>query len=236
MMKKLHVLGLALLAVFAFGAIVAASASALEFDLAEWLENGLEIPAGQTRASDTEGELLLEETVIGIKIDALCSGIFIGNVGADGADTITSLQNLAKSTISSTPLTEPGLLCTNDENCPEPLAWADNLPWETLLEWVLGDGEEFYADLLNNAGKNVGYHLICMGSFGLEDLCTSSESASRMTNEAGGVVDGEFSEPFTELMGFKLANCEKAGAEKGIVEGLGFVLLTSGAALSMNHV
>jgi hypothetical protein len=73
-----------------------------------------------------------------------------------------------------------------------------------------------------------------MGS-STSDLCTTALGVSQLTNEAGGVVHGEFSESFTELAGAKLANCEIAGNETGIVEGLGSILLASGEALTVSE-
>lgn len=228
-MRKFYAIGAALLAVFAVGVLTAASASAaVSFLLAEWLAGGS--PVTTSLASDTEGELLLEETIIGVKIDALCSGIFVGTVGNDGEDTITELLNLGKELIDLTPLTEPGLICTNTTNCPEPLAWADNLPWSTLLELMVDGTEEFFVDLLTNSGAgNPGYHVVCMGVSGLEDLCTSEPGISKITNTTEG-LNGEFSELFNELAEVKLGNCVTAGNEKGVVEGLGFILLTETGA------
>jgi hypothetical protein len=224
-MKKFQLLGLALFAVFAFSAVAVATASAVEFLLAEWLANGS--PVTTTLLADIEGELLLQETIpiINVKIDALCSGVFDGTIGPTGEDEITELLTLTTGAlVSSTPLVEPGLLCTNTENCPEPLAWADNLPWQTLLELMVDGTETFFIDLLSKTGGTVGYHLVCMGASGLEDLCDETTGGAKATNTAEG-VDLEFSEPFTELAGLKLANCEKAGTATGIVEGLGFILL-----------
>ncbi len=225
-MKHLRLLGVALFAIFAFGAVSAVTASAVEFLLAEWLVSGS--PVTSTLLVDTEGELTLSETIpiINVKISVLCSGVFDGTIGPTGEDTITELLTLTTGTlVNSTPLVEPGLLCTNTENCPEPLAWADNLPWNTLLELMVDGTETFFIDLLFKTGGQVGYHLICMGSSGLEDLCSQTEGGSKATNTAEG-LDLEFSEAFTTLAGLKLANCEKAGTEAGTVEGLGFILLT----------
>jgi hypothetical protein len=226
-MKKFQLLGLVLVAIFAFGAVSAVTASAVEFLLAEWLVSGS--PVSSVLLADVEGELALSETIpiINVKISALCSGTLDGTIGLTGEDTITELLTLGTTgtLVSSTPLVEPGLLCTNTENCPEPLAWADNLPWNTLLELMVDGTETFFVDLLTAASGNVGYHVVCMGSTGLEDLCQSAEAGAKATNTAEG-LDLEFSEAFNALAGFKLANCEKAGAEAGTVEGLGFILLT----------
>jgi len=232
-MKKFQLVGAALVAVFVLGALTAGSASALTFLLAEWLEGGGGLTT--TKLGDIEGELLLAETLtilgVKVKIDALCSGIFDGEFGPNGADEITELLTLEPSSlVSGTALVEPGLACTNTENCPEPLAWATELPWLTLLVLMEDSGESFFADLLTKPGGKVGYYVICMGS-SASDSCTTTEAAAKVTNTGEG-LDSEFSEAFTELAELKLANCEVAGVEQGIVEGLGFALIIGGGALT----
>jgi hypothetical protein len=223
-MKRFQLICTALFAVFSLYAASAAPAGAVEFLLAEWLVNGS--PVTSTLLAESEGEALIEETIpiINVKIDALCSGIGIGTIGPTGEGTGTELLTLTDILVGSTPLVEPGLTCTNDGNCPEPLVWADNLPWQGLLELMVDGAETFFVGLVSKTGGTIGYHLVCMGASGLEDLCTATEAIGKVTNTAEG-LDVEGSEVFTELAGLKLANCEKAGAETGIVEGLGFGLL-----------
>ena len=103
-----------------------------------------------THPTDLEAsELLIEETVLGIKIDVLCSGIFEGTVGADGADEITSLLALSEGAAIS--LTNP-LACTNSSNCPEPLVVWVNLPYKTTLELMEEEELVSFADLVEGAG------------------------------------------------------------------------------------
>jgi len=219
-MRKFHVLGLALVAVCAMG-VLSASASALTFLLAEWLENGNRLT--ETLLAEISGELTLKETItiLGVKteIEALCSGILDGDIGEDGADDITELLNLKEEAISLTGLSGLAISCTNTKNCGEPLAWALNLPWLTLLVLMEDGTETFFADLLTNAGKNVGYEVECMTQ-GISDSCLVTEAAALVENE-GSTPNVEFSDPFTELAGLKLASCELAGNEAGIVSGLG---------------
>ena len=94
-MKKFQIFGVALAAVFSVAAMTVASASAAPvFLLAEWLVNGAAITTPHN--TDTEGpEILMEETILGIKIDVLCSGIFDGNVQANGVDVVSELLALA---------------------------------------------------------------------------------------------------------------------------------------------
>ena len=221
------------MAVVVFGVVSVGSASAVTFLLAEWLVGGTAVTS--TTLTETTGEILIAEelNVLGVKIKiaALCSGIFVGNIGSDGADDLTELLNLARELIDLTPLVELGLLCTNDENCPEPLAWADNLPWLTQLELMVDGSEEFFVDLLTANGNGTpGIHFVCMGNTALADLCTFAESITKVTNEAEG-LNSEFSEAFTTLAGLKLGNCEISGNEVLIQEGL-YLITTSGGALT----
>jgi hypothetical protein len=240
-MRKLHVLGAALAALFALGVLTASSASAVTFLLAEWLAGAVGITT--TQLVDIESgpnKILLGETIplIG-KIDILCAGIFDGSIGPNGADDITELLTLGGALVDLTPLAEPGLLCEDAKEpgtvaCPEPLVWLDNLPWLTLAELMVDGTEEFFVDLITSSGAGEpGYHVVCMGTV-LEDLCTAAEAITKLTNTAEG-LDGEFAESFTELSGLKLANCEKAGIETLILEGLYFLLLTAGGTLTVSE-
>ena len=214
-------LGFALFAVLALTAVTAASASAVTFSAAEWLVGGN--PVTGKPGAEITGELLLEETVLGIKLDALCSGILVGTIGPSGEGTITELLNLAKEAINKEELVELGLLCTSDSSCgTEPLAWAKGLPWKTLLQRMVDGTETFFVNLLENAS----YHVDCMNN--TSDTCSSADSVAKVTNLSEG-LDAEFTDAFTELAELKLANCTLAGNEKGIVEGLGFVTTAGGA-------
>lgn len=94
-MKKIHALGLTLLAVFAFSVVAAATASA-ETTL-QFLAAGAAIATAL--ASKTTGELTLGSTNgggLGIKVKVLCSGILTGTVGPGAADTVTGLLSLTE--------------------------------------------------------------------------------------------------------------------------------------------
>ncbi len=87
-MKKIQMIGLALVAMFALGAMVASVASAATL-LAEWLEAGKAVTSNQ--ATTATGALLLEDTKA--KISVVCKGSLDGTVGTDGTDTITAVLN-----------------------------------------------------------------------------------------------------------------------------------------------
>lgn len=230
-MKRLNLLGIALVAVFAITVVVAATASAVEFLLALWLVGGVAVAANLP--ADAEGELLLEDnkTALG-KINILCSGILDGTVGPESKDELTKLLSLGTlhTDISTIVLTEPGLPCTDQSGlCGEPLVWAEELPWDTEAELMIDGPETFFVDLILNGA----YYIICM-STGIEDLCFSAETAVKLTNEAGGVVDNEFSEAFQLLAGLTNGTCNLGGANSGVVESLGTLLLASGESLTVS--
>ena len=231
-MKKLNILGVVLVAVFAMSMVVVATASAVEFLLALWLVGGVNVAANL--ATDSEGTLLLEDekTLLG-KVFILCSGILDGTVGPESKDEITKLLTIGTlhTEIPTTVLTEPGLLCTDQSGglCPEPLVWAEKLPWLTEAELMIDGTETFFVDLIL-AGA---YYLICMGN-SVEDLCEAPELAVKLTNLAGGIVDNEFSDAFQTLAGLNLGTCTVGGANSAIVEGLAEQLLASGESLTVS--
>jgi hypothetical protein len=224
-MKRFQLLGVALVAVFAVAAMTVASASAAPvFLLAEWLVNGAAITTAHN--TDAEGsEILIEETILGIKIDVLCSGFFDEQVLANGAITIQELLSLSGMLVTLV----SQLMCTNTANCPEPLVAAIDLPYKGTLELMEEEGVSSFVTLLEGTGGAPGYEVECMGS-GTSDTCTGNV-AIEIKNE-GTNVDGLFNDAFNVLAGNALANCTVAGAGGGLVEGLGTVLLTEGGTLA----
>ncbi len=233
-MKRIQILGAALVAVFAFGVLVAASASAVTFLLAEWLVGGVAVTT--ELLVETSGELLLEDTNVPLlgKAMVLCSGIFDGLVQPNSLDWVTEVLTLSGTSVSSTPLSGTALTCTNQENCEEPLVWAIGLPYETEVE-LMEDSGTFFADLLlaKGTGGEVGYEIECMKSVigAITDECKTSEGVAELKLEGTNLV-GVFSEAFTTLAGAKLANCTQGGTESGIVEGEGVEKLNEGGELT----
>lgn len=219
-MKRLKILGVALVAVFAVGIVAVESASAVEFLLAEWLLNG--VPVEAELADDGSGEITLEDTKVPLlgRASVVCShfrdGAYLGN----GAGTTTELLTLAGELVNLTPLTELGLTCVNQLNCIEPLAWALHLPWNTLAELMEDPvGTSFFVELSLNSGfGNPGFEINCMGSGGITDECTSTELVDQLSNEAFGVL-GVFSLEFRLLVGAPAINCTQGGTEAGEVSG-----------------
>lgn len=228
-MRKIHVLGIALV-VFAFGAMTS-SAMALE---SVWLKNNELIAVATPANIDGELSINVEEepspgTFGKLLFSVTCSGSFIGTVGPDKADEITSVENL--SGVKFGALGGTGLNCTvgagaefltcdNSEKLAE--LWPDNLPWksELFLEGAI------YKDHIfgGGVGKEPGFDFTCKNSIGgtTEGLCEGLLIATNLTNVAEG-AEGVFteaeniSEKCTEAFSLKLAALISG---KGIVLGV----------------
>jgi hypothetical protein len=191
--------------------------------LAEWLVGAKEI----TTELNTEapGSLLLEDTKTALGAsDVLCTGILDGTIGPDGLDVISEVLTEAKAAVSTTVLVGTALTCVEHSVCVEPLVWAANLPWNTLLELAETDLGAIFVDLISSGGKgNPGWYVECMGLAGLTDECLAEgasetgEGVFEAVNVTAG-VEAIFLESVTELLALKLAHCSQGGAETGVVE------------------
>lgn len=237
-MKKLQILGLALVAICALGAVMASTGSATIVTLlAKWLFNTAEFTGNL--AVESTGELLLEDTnaVLGVKAAVLCSGILHGTVaGANGEDEITELLSLTGTAISLTALSGTALSCATEENCESPKVWAVNLPWPTLLELVEGGSlspELTVVLILTGATGEPGWYVECtvLGSK-IDDECLASVGAFNASNQAGGTVLATFSEKLIEELELSLAICSLKKEATGIVEGTGEIKDTEAGPLS----
>lgn len=208
-MRKIHIVGLALAAIFVASAFSAASAFALE---STWLVGGVK-PAAAV-AVDSTGELTLDDTKGGIFLEDAsikCKGTDKGTVGPGAADKLTEVVVNG---------------CTNVKGCPEPdTAKADNLPWTTKVELI---GAEFYDDI--TSATEVGYTATCLGF--ANDVCTLALGRVLLKNEAGGIVDALFNSADANQPN---ANCSRGGAGTGLVNGLDTLLTESGAALAVSE-
>jgi hypothetical protein len=215
-MKRHQILGLAFLALFAFSAILAASASAEVTLLAEWLVNGATIA---TLASKTTGEILLEDSkVLGVKVDILCSAILDGTILANGESEITEVLSLTGVLITKTPLTGETLSCENKENCGGTGALASvyplNLPWVDLL--YLRENGQIWDDVTSKAAEKAaagpGYEVECtiLGTK-ITDECTTPAGLTefQIINNTAAEANGP-SAPN--------GNCTAGGAGAGINE------------------
>jgi hypothetical protein len=194
--------------------------------LAEWLVDAKEIAA--ELATEATGELLLEDTNAALGAsDVLCSVTLDGTIGPDGLGVISEVLTLGGEDVSLAVLSGANITCAEQSVCVEPLVWAVNLPWNTLLE-LAETTRAIWVDLISAAGKgNPGWYMECMGLVGLTDECTAEgasetgEGVFEPVNLGGGRVEATFSEALTELLALKLAECTQGGKETGVVEGSG---------------
>jgi hypothetical protein len=228
-MRKIHLLGLALFAVFAFSAVAAASSAfALE---SVWLVGG---HTALTKVlADSEGELTLTDlkTPIFGESSILCSGLNEGWIGGDASganpkwDEITSITGLNAAT-------EPlWIKCTfvvrgGCETSTPPEIMPVNLPW--LSELTLSGGA--FVDKLIGTGASAGYVSRCLilGA-NTEDECLFP-TLTNIDNTAENDVKALFSEA---IGGHTL--CTQSNEESGEVEGEVLVLLANGESLAVSE-
>lgn len=167
-MKKLQVIGLALVAVFAFFAVAAASASA-----AEWLADGASIAAGTTVNTDTTGSVVLEDMLSKVAIE--CKGSGTGTIGSGAAD------------VTSTIVEEGCVKAPGSAECKNPKAAAIHLPWTTKLTSLEED------EISNSGAGEPGYEVLCEGLPTVTCKSSAAENAKVLVhNIAGEKVEIEF--------------------------------------------
>jgi hypothetical protein len=208
-MKKIHLMGLAMFAVFAFGAIAASSAFAED----RWLIDGTGVTT--LTSVQTSGTLILTDTKAPLVGEAAaeCSAILDGTVGPAGEDEITEVLTLAGVAYghdnANSELENAGVACTNVKNCPGALVWVFGLPWLTQLELVSTTFvDDFTSD---NTAKLLGYELECSEQLGKPvDLCTQALFVATLENMGAPENDvlGTVNEP-------NKADCTLGGAASG---------------------
>ena len=230
-MRKIHVIGLAFAAVFAFSMVSASGASALSLwdecmeinlltELGLFNDNNcltlggtenwewLEIKA-KTAVDSLLVDLILKSGPVGI----LCEGFTDGTVGPGNEnEVILILNSLEEEVTELAPVTctllEGGLFCTGAVE-----ASPVNLPWLTLLE-----GSN---DLLESGGTgNPGWLVVCLGNNSINE-CTRADALLTVEN---------LTDELEVDLGFKpleKATCTNLLATEGSVEGTVSILLTS---------
>jgi hypothetical protein len=219
-MKKLHLVGLALLAVFAFGALAVSSASA-----AELLLNGNALGATQSIEVEISGELLFEDEGAFGHPDLLCSGIFLGHTEGGTLMFITELLMLNLEALAGEDLAGAATAAGTDVECTDDnsvclgstLITVQHLPWHIELELMAAGANEFLAVFLEEIGHIPNYIVNCNTFLGLMyDECEGGSSA-RLFNNAG--LLGEFNlaaetpnAECTQSLGELLGKIESIGA------------------------
>jgi hypothetical protein len=236
-MKKIRLLMFAVFAVSALGAVLAASAFAETTLEAKWLVGATGVNITEALATETSGEILLEDTKagpFGEKAAVLCSAILDGIVGPNGADLVELVLNLKNEEIVTLGLallgTGAGSDCVTVALCLEgtvesPIeVWPENLPWRSLLFLMEGATGKILDTVFGAA-----YELLCLTVLGnAEDLCEGDASFEILNDPETGdaeVPAGALGEP--------LATCTLGGAGSGVNETdvLAFILLAGSTEL-----
>jgi hypothetical protein len=239
-MRKIHIVGVSLVAMFAFLAVGAASA----FAEGEWLANGEKIMVAL--AADTSGALHLinlKSAGGAVLVEVECNGLFEGTVGPGAADSVTDLINLSNETIGGLGDTnEKKLNCTVTAtakelgDCTATGELAEVLPtnlnlelgttWTTTVELMTGT-PMVYLDLFPATS---GYEVKCKTSLGeLENKCEGATSAFLENMETEKGVLGNFtseSEP---------TSCNLTGTNTGTLEGSGLTTLVNEELLTVSE-
>jgi hypothetical protein len=237
-MKKIQILGVALVALFAFSAISASLASAETTLLAEWLTGALGEKVTAELAAETSGTLKLSTLVIGINaVEIECVGAFAGTIGPNGTDKITALLNAAKEEISKTALSGLELVCkvlvsVNKECGTVGVAtadlWALNMPWTTNLE-LMESGAFLDRIFAGTATKSTqpGYEVVCLegGVAVSENTCHNNTSAEQKN------VTGDVEGVFSAAVGTEKAECTTG--EGDLTSTGGLTALVSGETLAI---
>ncbi len=240
-MRKIHIVGIAFAAIFAFSMVAASSASALslwdqctktaaplEFKNADCTEKVAPFEWGweeiKAKTAIDSLEALLELMSNGIVVH--CVGTLDGFVGPGNEDEVTELLTVAGVLITETNpvlctvVADPLGLC-NGVNADAD-ASPDGLPWLTLL---IGTSDILEA---GPSGEAPGWLVVCLngaGEKGLENLCDKVETPLAVENlEAELEVDLTFNSE-------ELVLCTVGGAAAGSVKGTVSILLVNGNAL-----
>lgn len=178
-MRKIHVLGLALVAVFALSSVIATAAFA-----DEWLDVGSgksekmavlnSIIAAHPLFLEDMGSILVKAQEVECK-----EGTSEGSVGAGAADELTKAEGLHCLVVNA------GGGCNQNAGEEVESVVAANLPWTTE---IFLEGEMFRDHLLN-ANNNPGWTVRCKG---ISDTCTGLVSVLLENNVTEGDVVAEF--------------------------------------------
>jgi hypothetical protein len=163
-MKKLHILGLALVAMFAFAAVAAGSASATE-----WLVSGAAAPAGS--ATTSTGSIELEDMTLGASVKCTTT-TDEGTVGAGAADTVTKVTFAG---------------CTSPKGCTSvDNVEAIHLPWTTTASGTAPSFKDTISE--KGTGGAPGYLIECVSAgLLLDDSCTKATANVEVKNLTSSV-------------------------------------------------
>jgi hypothetical protein len=221
-MKKIHILGVTLFAVFAFCAVAAASALATP----EFLDNGESILASTTFLSEIMSNgagfgLLLEDMGNSTEVECMLGvneGLLSTTAGLAEITEALCTEGLAVSGLCSAPVTIVAL----------------NLPWEVTLTLVIEGGANMYRAAPTNAAENTGYLVECETVLGKQDdPCTGKGVTFLLENAAEGAVLAE-SDAKTEEESETNILCTGTLGGKGLILAGSDILLFSDEGLVLS--
>ncbi len=228
-MTRLQILGVALIAVFAFGVVLAASASA---ETAFWLEDGVAITSLQSVGGT--GLVNYTNLALGSELTVHCEGELMGSVGANGEGEVTEVLT-SGGVATGTPLTGEFTNCevTTSGLCTlHSLAemWPLNLPWHTHLLLMPAPEPEFLVIELAETGKIPDEEVKCSGPLGAFSNTCGGQSSGSVENTAGITMTGIASLAVgTEPLPCELGEAQAAG--EGLVALLSGLTLTASMTL-----
>jgi len=214
-MRKIQIVGLALVAVFALSAIAASTAFGATY---LWLVGAKHIEGTEEIPSEAEGELLLLELFTGLEV--LCSGFFDGALLPNGLDVISEVLNLEKLLVAGSLTNADLLICEEHKVCQGTMeidVEAINLPWSTQLMLV---GTVLVNLITATTNGNPGYHVKCLTLLGESNGECTGEGGPEVLNVEGG-VEGVFKEEETGL-------CTFSGSMTGDISGTGITRSSAG--------
>ncbi len=193
----------------------------VKVELMLWLVDGAVVTSNL--ATKTEGELELTDLKVPIfgRTSILCSGIFVGTIGANGEDTVTEVQTLAG--VKAEKLICKGVKGACGTGAEAGVITPLNLPWLSILMLDLSGSmlDVLYTEAAENSGQP-GYEVECKESKA-KDEC-KGYVGSKLTQEGVNLL-GVFSEK--ELNEEEeLGTCSLGGANSASLEGTGVLSLT----------
>jgi len=202
-MKRIYIIGLCLMAMFAMSAMAAGSASAHE-----WLIGGSPI-ATATTIHSLALILLEDEKATGGAVEVHCHAFDSGTVGPGALDLVLTVTTELLKGSDKIP-------CTYDKQgqCSgTPTALAVHLPWHTSIVEI---GTEVRDLILSNGSGAPGWSVTCNTILG-ETTDTCEEEAGKMgTTALSNVSEGVLATFDSKTLP---AKCSIGGKEAGHVKG-----------------
>ncbi|HEY5285835.1 MAG TPA: hypothetical protein VIJ50_01865 [Solirubrobacteraceae bacterium] len=219
-MSKLRIVFLILFAACALNAVLAVSAYAEEE--AEMLLNGVAIKSGVE--AEISSTMLLEDMNAPVKVDVLCSWLFVVDYSNPSLGYYILVLDLAKT--EEVPLdceASPSGTCENNLA----LVTSIHLAWHYELlrrRWMLLEDEE------TKPGEP-GFEVLCQSSLlgDIKDTCTGPTEAE-LSNVTGGVeLNFSENEEITPAV-----NCTLGGTKSGLIAGKGLMTPIGGGTLTLS--